>query len=169
MERAYAQAYRPTAGERMYASALELGDIDPATRENVQALQGAFQGELEAFATAVVELIRRHEPDQKRYRVELYAARMKGAEASSRSPDPVLTKMRDREQVDERFVSILQGLLSSEQFASLPGAERWLQRGRNAAREVEERYEQYEKAQRVKGEKRDLRDAKGGTAGFGGE
>jgi hypothetical protein len=172
MEQAYPQAYRPTAGERMYKSAMELEEIDPATRENVSALLEAFRAELQVFADDVVETIRRHEPKQKRYRVELYAARMKGTEPSGRTPDPVLTKMRDREQLDERFISILQGLLSGDQFASLPGAERWLQRHeRNRVREAaDERYRQYENAKGgPSGSKRDVRqERKDRSTGLGG-
>ncbi|MHC4991290.1 MAG: hypothetical protein ACYTGC_09945 [Planctomycetota bacterium] len=141
MEAAYPRAYRPTAGARMYRAAAELDSIDPATLENIRALQEAFRVELETFSDAVVETIRKSEPKQKRYRVELYTARMKGEEPMNRRPDPVLSKLRDRQKLDERFISILQGLLSNEQFVELPGAERWLERHTRSRRAQERQRE----------------------------
>lgn len=143
MERAYPQAYRPTAGERMYEAASELQNVDVGTQENINALLEVYRAELAALAENAVEAIRRHEPEQKRARVQVYAARLSGEEPLDRKPDPVLATLRTRDELDERFVAILQGLLAYDDFAGLPGAERWLQqqergRIRSAAKERSE-------------------------------
>ena len=50
---------------------------------------------------------------------------------------PTVIENRKRDQIDDQYILMLQSLLTDEQFRSLPGAERWLNRRNNKARAAE--------------------------------
>ena len=73
--------------------------------------------------------------------MEIFAARMNGEQVTKIS-DPTVAEMRKRNQLDDQYIRLLQGLLTAEQFLELPGADRWLNKSRVAR----------EKAKQAKGE-----------------
>jgi hypothetical protein len=125
LSRAFPRAYRTTTAQRMYAAAVQLEDLDAELLPIIVDLQNVLEAEMAMFAQRLVEIILASEPDLQKNRIELYAAKMQG-EALVKMPDPSIPEMRKRDLQADEYITLLQSMLTPEQFASLPGADRWL-------------------------------------------
>ena len=127
LAQAYPRAYRPSPILRLFDAARELEDLPESVIQEVDDLEGAFRAEVAPLNDSLREAIRRHDPESFRWRAEVSAARMSGKSGSSRSqldrPD-----FNEREDLCRRFALLLRGLLTKEQYDSLPGSERWMRR-----------------------------------------
>jgi hypothetical protein len=125
MTRGYPKAYRVTVAQQMFDAAIKLTDLDEETIQAIRDLREVYLGDLASHRQELVDAIRDFEPKRERNKVEMYAARTRG-EQVGRLTDPTLEKVRQRDAIDDKYITLLQILLTEEQFLSLPGAERWL-------------------------------------------
>ncbi|MHC4948862.1 MAG: hypothetical protein ACYTG1_11460 [Planctomycetota bacterium] len=145
LSRAYPRVYRRTAVHRMFRAALELEDVDEETREMVEGLEVSYTSEIEAINDRLIRAIRAHDPEKARYRAEAFAARRDGRQIP-RPDDPTREDFKRRDEIGDQYARSLQQVLSEDQFASLPGADRWLKG----------------QARRASGKNTDVPTAKGG-------
>ena len=126
--RAYPRVYgRKTSAHRLIMGASEINDLDPDTLAAIIELQDNYQTELESLNQRLVELIRRHEPDDDRFRARAYVMRAQG-ETPTRPDDPTREAFRERQRLDNQYAETLKSMLTPEQFAGLPGAGRFADR-----------------------------------------
>ncbi|UCD74346.1 MAG: hypothetical protein JSV91_11210 [Phycisphaerales bacterium] len=127
LAQAYPRAYRPSPILRLFKAARELEDLSAAVVQEIEDLEQDFQREVAPLNDALKEAIRRHDPESFRWRAEVSAARMTGKSNPTKSklerPD-----FNQRESLCRRFALLLRGLLTEEQYDSLPGSERWMRR-----------------------------------------
>ncbi len=131
-QRTYPRVFRVTPAERTLKAAEKLEDISEETREAVIELQQLYQTELESFNEQLVQMIRDHKPAEIKHKVEQASARLSGA-VPQQLVDPTRDEFIKRREVGNRYIDQLKALLTPEQFASLPGARRWLQEDGPAA------------------------------------
>jgi hypothetical protein len=119
-EQAYARAFRPTPASRMFKAARELPDLSPETLTAINEIVAQHNQAMAQITDELVQLIREHEPEQLREKAQ-NVVRQANGEAPVRSDDPVREKLRDRDRISQEYVTQLQGVLTEEQFAMLPG------------------------------------------------
>ena len=125
LERAYPRIYRRLPVLRLFDAALELPDLDPAVRDQIEGLLDGFYAEVEPLNDALLRALKDHEPATARRRAQLSAARMKG-ESPSSIPTPSPPNFHRRNILSRQYARLLQDVLTEEQFESLPGSARWL-------------------------------------------
>lgn len=125
LQMAYPRVYRRTAVNRMFKAALELEDLSEEFRIRILEIESFYNTELEMLNDSLLQLLRDHDPDQARHRAESFAARMRG-EQMERQNDPTRDPFRKRNTLGDPYVRQMQDLLTEEQFASLPGSNRYL-------------------------------------------
>ncbi len=165
-ERAYGKAYRPTAGQRMYQAAVELPDLDEETLQSLLDLQEAHNLEMGSIADRVAEAIRSFEPLKVRNRIEMFVVRISGGKGE-RITDPSIDEFRKREEMDSRFIALLQAVLTEEQFQSLDGADAWLRRQQSDRAREEAAQRRLEAAERKADAQQDKSRARGGKPDTG--
>jgi hypothetical protein len=124
LERAYPRIYRPTPVQNIFAAARDLEGLDGSTRSAVAELEASYLSELAAVNTEWFNALRRWEPDEQRKRAEAFAQRMSGQQPAQ-IEDPTRELSVRRDEVARNYAKQLQGIMSADQFAQLPGAMRW--------------------------------------------
>ena len=134
LEEAYDRIYRPTFGQRSFAAAMEIEDLDPDVLEAVMTLDGSFMSELSARNLLLVSILRKTEGDEQVSQGTRMVSIM-GGDFSGGMPwgggrnrgggnadeeDPYREGMDNRNRVDERYVEQLKALLTPEQQEALP-------------------------------------------------
>ena len=132
LEEAYDRIYRPTFGQRSFAAAMEIEDLDPDVLEAIMTLDGSYMGELSAKNLLLVGILRRSEGDDQVSQGTRMVSVMSG-DFSGGMPwgggrnrgggdeeDPYREGMDDRTRIDERYVEQLRALLTPEQQEALP-------------------------------------------------
>ena len=130
-QRTYPRVYRRTPADRAFAAALKLEDLDPETLEAIADMRTAFIAELAIFNDRLVQMIREYKPQEIKYKVEQAAARLSGT-TTERLEDPTRAEFANRNKISSRYMDQLKAILTPEQFASLPGARRWIEPDRDA-------------------------------------
>jgi hypothetical protein len=125
LERAYPRVYRPTPVQAIFTAAKELPGLEPTLLEAIVSLEAAFLSELRTMNAQLAVLVRDWEPREMRLRAEAFARRMTNAQPEP-IEDPTREAFQNRDEMSRRYVRQLQALLTAEQFASLPGAYRWV-------------------------------------------
>lgn len=128
--RGYPRIFRPTAAQRIFTEAKELETISEETLAAIIDLETAFLTELAVINEDLVRQIRDYEPEDARYRAERFAARERGIVKPSPT-DPTRESFAKRTAIDHRYMELLQSLLTKSEFASLPGASRFIKRDRS--------------------------------------
>ncbi|MHC4709403.1 MAG: hypothetical protein ACYTA3_03015 [Planctomycetota bacterium] len=121
----YPRVYRLVPAQRSFEAAKELEGISEETLQAIIALERDFLNELDMFNEHLVQLIRGFEPDKIRIKVEQAASRLSG-QTPQTLQDPTRPEFAKRREISNRYMDLLKALLTPEQFASLPGARRWL-------------------------------------------
>ena len=117
--RAYARVYRPTRTQRSFIAARELEDLDEETLAAILAMEEQYLVDLEQRNRRLEQTTRVEQPRQGERRLRARAARMEGGERTP-VPDPIRDAFRDRGEMDQRYRTRLEALLSAEQVAQLP-------------------------------------------------
>jgi len=125
-QRTYPRVYRRTPAERAFDAALQLEDLDSATMEAINEIRLAYLSEADGFNTRLVQMIREYKPLEIKFKVEQAAARLGGGK-TDRLTDPTRAKFTERAEMSKRYIDQLKSMLTAEQFASLPGARRWIE------------------------------------------
>ncbi|MHC4106993.1 MAG: hypothetical protein ACYSTY_02795 [Planctomycetota bacterium] len=147
-ERGYPRIYRGTNVQRVLKAAIEIPDLEADVRTDVQELYASYAGELERMNEALRRSLREAEPQLARERAMQFAARRSGVPVE-RKPDPTRTAFQRRREMGQRHMKLLEGILTPEQFAALPGASR-LVKNPQAEREAKKRPYDAEKRMREK-------------------
>ena len=135
-ENAYSRAFRPTPASRMMKAARELPDLSPETLVAINKIVAEHDQAVAQITEQLITLIREHEPQQLREKAQ-NVVRQANGEAPVRAEDPVREQLRERDRISQEFVAQLQGVLTEEQFAMLPGGVKKIdaaQRGAEAKR-----------------------------------
>ncbi|MHC4318111.1 MAG: SGNH/GDSL hydrolase family protein [Planctomycetota bacterium] len=125
LEATYPRIYRMVPAERAFIAAKELDGISAETLEAIITLEQDFLRELEAFNENLVQLVREYEPDKIKNKVEQATSRLSG-QTPTVLQDPTREEFAKRREISNRYMDLMKTLLTPEQFASLPGARRWL-------------------------------------------
>ena len=133
LEEAYDRIYRPTFGQRSFAAAMEIEDLDPDVLEAIMTLDGSFMAELTAKNMLLVSILRKTEGDEQVSQGTRMVSIMSGdfsggmpwgggrnRGGNADEEDPYREGMDDRGRVDERYVEQLKALLTPEQQEALP-------------------------------------------------
>ena len=145
----YPRVYRRTPAGRAFDAALELPDLDSATLEAINEIRLAYIAETDVFNTHLVQMIRDYKPLQIKYKVEQAAARLGGGK-TDRLTDPTREQFTKRAEMSRRYIDQLKSLLTAEQFASLPGARRWIEPDKAAIAAARERVQRAKSAKNYK-------------------
>lgn len=123
----YPRAYRSLPILRLFQAAMELEALPAETIEQIEELDRTFRDEVAPLNAIIMQEIRVHDPASFRWRAEVSAARMAGEaipkQSNLRRPD-----FNEREDLCRRYAMLLRGLLTEEQYDSLPGSDRWMRR-----------------------------------------
>ncbi|MHC4827813.1 MAG: hypothetical protein ACYTEY_14760, partial [Planctomycetota bacterium] len=121
----YPRVYRLVPAQRSFEAAKELEGLSEETLQAIIALERDFLNELDVFNEHLVRLIRDYEPDKIKSKVEQATSRLAG-QTPPALEDPTRAEFAKRRDISNRYMDLLKALLTPEQFASLPGARRWL-------------------------------------------
>jgi hypothetical protein len=124
-EATYPRVYRLVPAQRAFKAAKELDELSAETLEAIMALEVDFLTELEGYNEHLVQIIRDYEPLKIKNKVEQAAGRLSG-QVPQTLQDPTREEFAKRREISTRYMDLLKSLLTPEQFASLPGARRWL-------------------------------------------
>jgi hypothetical protein len=124
-EATYPRVYRLVPAQRAFKAAKELDELAAETLEAIVALEVDFLTELQGYNEHLVQIIRDYEPLKIKNKVEQAAGRLSGQIPQSLQ-DPTREEFAKRREISTRYMDLLKALLTPEQFASLPGARRWL-------------------------------------------
>ncbi len=124
-QKTYARIYRKTPTMRMFDAAKRIEGLDESTAQAIVELEQQYLVELDLFNEQLLRILRKHEPELEKNKVEIAAARISG-ERPQRLDDPMRTEFQKRRELGDRYVQELKTLLTPPQFAALPGARRWL-------------------------------------------
>jgi len=127
LEKAYPNVMRTLSAERMILAAQEIPDLPADVLLAVVDLEHAFRAELAMVNQTLIQTIRTAEPEQEMMKAEQHIARMaarSAGEAPKRDHRPheaIRNAFDQREAMNNKYIQMLQELLSPEQFGSLPG------------------------------------------------
>jgi Spy/CpxP family protein refolding chaperone len=124
LERAYPRVYRATPVQAIFTAAKELPGLDATTLEAIVNLEAGFLSELVATNGQLASTMRDWEPKENRLRAEAFARRMTNAQPEP-IEDPLRAAFQARDEMQRRYVRLLQALLTPEQFGQVPGGYRW--------------------------------------------
>ncbi len=127
LETAYPRVYRELPFMRLFEAAREIEGLDESILVQIDAIETAFLAELELINADLVEQLRRYDPESELHRAKMTAARMAGDSAPGYDP-PTRPNFVHREALCRTYAQQLQDILTEEEFASLPGAQRWIRR-----------------------------------------
>ncbi|MCH8165025.1 MAG: hypothetical protein IH889_05395, partial [Planctomycetes bacterium] len=123
----YPRIYRPTHAQRIFKAVKKLDGLSEEILEAIESLEELFLSELGSFNNRLEGLIKEQQPSELKSKLEKVAAR--GAQPKS-TGEAVREEFRKRQAMSDRYVNQLRDLLTPEQFASLPGARKWIEPSR---------------------------------------
>lgn len=135
LEAGYPRIFRTTPVGRLFAAALEIADLDANIAAAIADMQQTYLAELMTANAGLMQLTRSLEPVQERERAEEAIARVQGQRVV-RKADELRAAFRERDRSGETYIESLRGMLTEEQFASLPGASRYTRRTMGQPREL---------------------------------
>ncbi len=118
--RTFARVYRPTRGQRIIKAAKEIKGLAPENLQAIEQLEVDYLVELLIINENLVRLIKAQEPADILYKVKARQARATGVKLNKpkNESNDEFSKRRD---LDQRYITKLEDLLTPEQYASLPG------------------------------------------------
>ena len=127
LKRGYTRIYRRTPAQRILRQAAENESYPPETTALILQLEAAYLQELEGMNYKLLTLTRQHEPEVHRNR-ELAGQVRKSGGTPTKLVDPTRDVFKQREELGKRYIDLLRGILSPEEFIELDGARRWIPR-----------------------------------------
>ncbi|MEE2907538.1 MAG: hypothetical protein VX527_06850, partial [Planctomycetota bacterium] len=123
LRRGYSGVFRPTRGERVLLSAMEIEDLDPEILGAVAELMQSHGSEIAVFNEDILVILRSEESARELRRAEDRISRFRGERRSRDREefDPVREAYEKRNQIDERYLATLESLLTAEQFEAIEG------------------------------------------------
>ncbi|MBT8484628.1 MAG: hypothetical protein HKO59_02090 [Phycisphaerales bacterium] len=128
--RAFPRVFRTTSTERAFEAAKTIEDVSDESLMALISMEEGYLSELESINRELVQVTRDYEPDQAAERMARRADRFRqsggerGAFGFGRGgdtpPDPIETAYQKRTELDKRYRSEIELLLTPEQIAELP-------------------------------------------------
>lgn len=122
MQRAFPEVFSPNSVIRLFDAALEIADLTPEQRASITSLKGEMEREWEGLSREMLTVVKRDEPAAPKRRAAA------PAERQGRSPE-LEAMRRKRQDLAERYRQQLEHILTPEQYADLPGAQRHAAQG----------------------------------------
>jgi hypothetical protein len=125
----YPNVYQTTRGQKMFAAADKISNLDPATRAALDDLEKSYEAELANLNQQIRGVIDREQPLESKRSIERLKRTMEGADAppdphgditSERSEDPIRQAMAKRAELDDKYLNLASKVLTPEQAAGLP-------------------------------------------------
>jgi len=127
LKRGYTRIYRRTPAQRIFRQAAENERYPAETTVLILQLEGAYLQELGSINYNLLTLTRKHEPEVHRNR-ELAGQVRKNGGTPKKLVDPTREVFKQREELGKRYIDLLRGILSPDEFIELDGARRWIPR-----------------------------------------
>jgi len=124
MQRAYPEVFTPNAVMRLYEAALALTDLTDEQRTSVISLKGEFQREWDTMSDEFLAVVKREEPKGPQQRSADAAPAGTPEQRKARGGEMEAMRGR-RHEIGERYRQLLEKVLTAEQFAALPGAQKF--------------------------------------------
>ena len=115
LKRGYTRIYRRTPAQRLLRQAAENESYDEGLRAQIIQLEYAYLQELSVINLELLEKTRTYEPALQKNR-ELAGQIRKSGGTPQKLEDPTRTLYKKREDLGERYIEMLQALLTTEQF-----------------------------------------------------
>lgn len=128
LQRAFPEVHAPNSIMRIFDAALGLTDLTDDQRTSITALRGEFEREWALASDQLLEAVKRDEPLGPRRRAGANAPAATPAERQARGGE-VEAARRKRHDLSERYRQQLEKLLTPEQYAQLPGAQKYAAEG----------------------------------------
>jgi hypothetical protein len=117
----YPQVYAATRGEKMFAAARELNDLDEQVRLAVADLETAYEAELASINEQLRATIDRERPLGARRGIEHLKSSMEGTQSNaSDHEDPVRALIIRRAEMDDRYLKLVSEVVGEDRAATLP-------------------------------------------------
>lgn len=126
LERAFPRVYRETPIQRLFKEVKKIEGLDTGVLNSVTQLETSYLTELATANNQLRMVIRKFEPEEAIGQAEDFAKHMNGEQVQPKI-DPSAELFTKREDMGRTYAKQLQGLLTPEQFAQLPGAYRWVE------------------------------------------
>jgi hypothetical protein len=133
LDRAYPRIYRETPVERLFKDAKKIEGLDSGVLQSINQVESAFLNELAPINIHLRDVLREYEPEDAVARAEQFNKRMNGQDVQPKI-DPTRELFTSRDELGRTYAKQLQQLLTPEQFAQLPGAQRWVEPPQDATR-----------------------------------
>jgi hypothetical protein len=127
LKRGYTRIYRRTPAQRIFRQAAENESYPAETTALILQLEAAYLQELGSINYKLLTLTRKHEPEVHRNR-ELAGQVRKNGGTPKKLVDPTREVFKQREELGKRYIDLLRGILSPDEFIELDGARRWIPR-----------------------------------------
>lgn len=133
LERAYPTIFRRSMLQKLLSAALDLEDLEEDKLQEIRDFSQEYMTELVELNSVMLQDLLVSEPREMLDKIEAFKAR-------SRGQKPTRTTSRSRNaqfrinELSTPFITRLQDLLTQEQFASLPQAQRIIERQRRLDR-----------------------------------
>ena len=127
LKRGYTRIYRRTPAQRILRQAAENESYPAETTALILQLEAAYLQELGSINYKLLTLTRKHEPEVHRNR-ELAGQVRKNGGTPKKLIDPTREVFKQREELGKRYIDLLRGILSPDEFIELDGARRWIPR-----------------------------------------
>ncbi len=141
LESGYERVFNPTIAQRTFMEARRLDDLSEDVIEQMKAFEQEYRAELNRRNERLVRLTREHEAEQIRDNIERMAGMLiSGSRRAAnrlnrgRGDNPLESAYRERREIERRYVSMLEDVLTEDQFASLPAAQQRAEREERAQR-----------------------------------
>ncbi len=114
--------FRPTRADRVFEMVRGFDDISEETLRQIDMIEETFRMELAQFNERLITLTKRHEPEAQIAEAERFAAMIAGGgqQGGRRGDDPVREAYNERQELVDRHIQLLAGVLTPEQFQSIP-------------------------------------------------
>ena len=117
----YSRIYRPTRVERMLVNAMEIEDLDPDVLEAVAELMQGHGDEIAIANDDLLIIFRQEDSNRVFARSSRRINRMQGIDSEDEQFDPVREAFEARGDIDDRYMTSLESLLTPEQFETIAG------------------------------------------------
>lgn len=142
LEAGYDRIFSHTVGQRTFIEARDIEGLDEEIAEQIRTYEQQYRAELAEQNTRLVRLTRDFEAERIRDRIEgmarmTLAGRFRGPRGRDDDDNPMEEAFERRREIGQRYVSMLEEVLTEEQFASLPAAQARAERERRMERRRE--------------------------------
>ncbi|MCZ6836315.1 MAG: hypothetical protein O7G85_11120 [Planctomycetota bacterium] len=127
LERAYPQIYRRTLMQNIYLSALDMQGLTTEKYDAIRDMQLRYESELAPMNANMLADHQMIQPQEMRIRIESFQDRMNKQKPQRQVSIP-RRNVYQRDELSNPYIESLQNLLTMDEFAALPQAQRYLQR-----------------------------------------